>query len=319
MTPLLQRQRRGVVQVVAVRELGLTPVEGGFVRMDGRGRGRMVAVDKPGVFQPTRQQPLRSPVPTAHSSAISLTVKTVYSSPTSTSPPSATRRSSSTSASNTAVTSGTGYLLLRTGAATPESLASGFLRIAVQSMANAIKRISVARGYDVTGYTLQCFGGAGGQHACAVADALGMRQVLIHPLAGVLSAYGMGLADQIAMREASVELPLDDAAQRNGPNDDIGEAKRLELYRLQVLLRESEQRAFDLFLQNQIKGTSHLSLGQEAIAAGCAAAMTSARQLAPNSVFNSSRRWGSLSARLRTPTTTDHLSFLNSADRLCRV
>mgnify|MGYP002143189329 FL=1 len=69
----------------------------------------------------------------------------------------------------------------------------------------------MARGYDVTGYTLQCFGGAGGQHACAVADALGMQQVLIHPLAGVLSAYGMGLADQIAMREASVELPLDDA------------------------------------------------------------------------------------------------------------
>ena len=68
-------------------------------------------------------------------------------------------------------------------------------------MANAIKRISVARGYDVTQYTLQCFGGAGGQHACLVADALGMQRVLVHPLAGVLSAYGMGLADQIAMRE----------------------------------------------------------------------------------------------------------------------
>ena len=94
---------------------------------------------------------------------------------------------------------------------TAETVAAGALQIAVASMANAIKRISVARGYDVTGYTLQCFGGAGGQHACAVADALGMQQVLIHPLAGVLSAYGMGLADQIAMREASVELPLDDA------------------------------------------------------------------------------------------------------------
>jgi 5-oxoprolinase (ATP-hydrolysing) len=93
---------------------------------------------------------------------------------------------------------------------TAEAVAAGALQIAVASMANAIKRISVARGYDVTGYTLQCFGGAGGQHACAVADALGMQQVLIHPLAGVLSAYGMGLADQIAMREASVELPLDD-------------------------------------------------------------------------------------------------------------
>jgi 5-oxoprolinase (ATP-hydrolysing) len=90
-----------------------------------------------------------------------------------------------------------------------ESLAAGYLRIAVQAMANAIKRISVARGYDVTGYTLQCFGGAGGQHACGVADALGMTRVFVHPLAGVLSAYGMGLADQIAMREASVERALD--------------------------------------------------------------------------------------------------------------
>jgi len=95
--------------------------------------------------------------------------------------------------------------------ATAETLAEGFLQIAVQNMANAIKRISVARGYDVTQYTLQCFGGAGGQHACLVADALGMRRVFVHPLAGVLSAYGMGLADQIAMREASIELPLDEA------------------------------------------------------------------------------------------------------------
>jgi 5-oxoprolinase (ATP-hydrolysing) len=94
---------------------------------------------------------------------------------------------------------------------TAESLAEGFLQIAVQNMANAIKRISVARGYDVTQYTLQCFGGAGGQHACLVADALGMSRIFVHPLAGVLSAYGMGLADQIAMREAQVELPLDTA------------------------------------------------------------------------------------------------------------
>ena len=93
----------------------------------------------------------------------------------------------------------------------PEAVAAGALQIAVASMANAIKRISVARGHDVTGYTLQCFGGAGGQHACAVADALGMTTVLIHPLAGVLSAYGMGLADQTAMREGSIELALDDA------------------------------------------------------------------------------------------------------------
>jgi 5-oxoprolinase (ATP-hydrolysing) len=96
-------------------------------------------------------------------------------------------------------------------ARTPEQLADGFLEIAVQNMANAIKKISIARGYDVTRYTLQCFGGAGGQHACRVADALGMDAVFIHPLAGVLSAYGMGLADQAATREASIETLLDEA------------------------------------------------------------------------------------------------------------
>jgi len=93
-----------------------------------------------------------------------------------------------------------------------EDVAHGFIQIAVQQMANAIKKISVARGYDVTRYTLQCFGGAGGQHACLVADALGMSQVLVHPLAGVLSAYGMGLADQNVMREESVERRLDPQA-----------------------------------------------------------------------------------------------------------
>jgi 5-oxoprolinase (ATP-hydrolysing) len=92
----------------------------------------------------------------------------------------------------------------------PEEVAAGALRIAVGSMANAVKRISVMRGHDVSGYTLQCFGGAGGQHASLVADALGMTRVFIHPLAGVLSAYGMGLADQIAMREAAVEMELND-------------------------------------------------------------------------------------------------------------
>ncbi|WP_135506664.1 hydantoinase B/oxoprolinase family protein [Roseovarius aestuariivivens] len=90
----------------------------------------------------------------------------------------------------------------------PEEMAEGFLRIAVDNMANAIKKISVQRGHDVTGYTLQCFGGAGGQHACLVADALGMRRVLIHPYAGVLSAYGMGLAQITAMREAQYDAPL---------------------------------------------------------------------------------------------------------------
>jgi 5-oxoprolinase (ATP-hydrolysing) len=93
-------------------------------------------------------------------------------------------------------------------APSPEQVAAGFLDIAVANMANAIKKISVQRGYDVTQYVLATFGGAGGQHACAVADALGIGQVLIHPLAGVLSAYGMGLADVTAMRERAVEAPL---------------------------------------------------------------------------------------------------------------
>ena len=90
----------------------------------------------------------------------------------------------------------------------PEELADGFLRIAVENMANAIKKISVQRGYDVTDYALQCFGGAGGQHACLIADVLGMNTVLVHPFAGVLSAYGMGLADVRALRERTIEAGL---------------------------------------------------------------------------------------------------------------
>ncbi len=92
----------------------------------------------------------------------------------------------------------------------PEQVAEGFLKIAIENMANAIKQISVQRGYDITEYTLNCFGGAGGQHACLIADTLGMNRVFVHPLAGVLSAYGMGLADMRAMRERSVEIELDD-------------------------------------------------------------------------------------------------------------
>ncbi|MEN3365257.1 MAG: hypothetical protein V7606_2531 [Burkholderiales bacterium] len=91
---------------------------------------------------------------------------------------------------------------------TPEEVAAGFIEIAVGNMANAIKFISVQRGHDVTEYTLATFGGAGGQHACLVADALGMTRVFAHPFAGVLSAYGMGLADQTAMREQAMELVL---------------------------------------------------------------------------------------------------------------
>ncbi|MGH8694098.1 MAG: hydantoinase/oxoprolinase family protein, partial [Burkholderiales bacterium] len=95
---------------------------------------------------------------------------------------------------------------------TPEQVAEGFIEIAVGNMANAIKQISVQRGRDVTEYVLATFGGAGGQHACLVADALGMCRVFIHPLAGVLSAYGMGLAHQSVMREESVELKLVESA-----------------------------------------------------------------------------------------------------------
>ncbi len=93
----------------------------------------------------------------------------------------------------------------------PEQIADGFLRIAVANMANAIKKISVQRGYDVGEYALNCFGGAGGQHACLVADTLGMRTVLIHPFSGVLSAYGMGLADIRATRNRAVMKPVDGA------------------------------------------------------------------------------------------------------------
>src|SRR5271168_5055211 len=106
----------------------------------------------------------------------------------------------------------------------PEEVAGGALKIAVGSMANAVKRISVMRGHDLTDYTLQCFGGAGGQHACLVADALGMTRVFIHPLAGVLSAYGMGLADQVAMRQAALEHDLDE----RGLSEAIAIASRLQ-------------------------------------------------------------------------------------------
>ncbi len=113
------------------------------------------------------------------------------------------------------------------------SVAEGFLRIAVANMANAIKQVSVQKGHDATRFALACFGGAGGQHACLVADELGMETVLIHPLAGVLSAYGMGLADQTALREQAVELPLSEAtlprlqrARRHAGGAGIGGAAR---------------------------------------------------------------------------------------------
>ena len=128
-----------------------------------------------------------------------------------------------------------GDLAAQTGRSA-EDVAHGFIQIAVQQMANAIKKISVARGYDVTRYTLQCFGGAGGQHACLVADALGMTRVFVHPLAGVLSAYGMGLADQNVIREQAVETKLvpEALAGIEATLDQLATTARTELERQQV-------------------------------------------------------------------------------------
>ncbi|HEV7265358.1 MAG TPA: hydantoinase B/oxoprolinase family protein [Falsiroseomonas sp.] len=112
----------------------------------------------------------------------------------------------------------------------PKSVAEGFLRVAVANMANAIKQVSIQKGHDATRYALQCFGGAGGQHACLVADELGMETVFIHPFAGVLSAYGMGLADQTVIREQAVEAPLSpdgmaELARRLGALEQAGRAE----------------------------------------------------------------------------------------------
>jgi len=108
----------------------------------------------------------------------------------------------------TAVRHAFNNLAQQVGAKSAQEIADGFVKIAVENMANAIKKISVQRGYDVTHYALNCFGGAGGQHACLVADALGMTRVLIHPFSSLLSAYGMGLADIRATREQAIELPF---------------------------------------------------------------------------------------------------------------
>ncbi|MFD5845307.1 hydantoinase B/oxoprolinase family protein [Streptomyces chartreusis] len=114
---------------------------------------------------------------------------------------------------------------------TPEQVAEGYLQIAVANIANAVKRISVQKGHDVTRYALTTFGGAGGQHACMVADSLGIRTVLVPPMAGVLSALGIGLADTTAMREQSVEVPLDTASMPGvlKTADDLESAARAEL------------------------------------------------------------------------------------------
>ncbi|MEM6904052.1 MAG: hydantoinase/oxoprolinase family protein, partial [Pseudomonadota bacterium] len=113
----------------------------------------------------------------------------------------------------------------------PVAVAAGFLRIAIDNMAHAIRQVSVQRGHDVTRYALNSFGGAGGQHACLVADALGIETVLLHPFAGVLSAFGMGLADRRSLREQSVEAELNGAAaaKANDAATTLGEQARQEL------------------------------------------------------------------------------------------
>jgi len=113
----------------------------------------------------------------------------------------------------------------------PEQLADDLIRVAVDGMARAIKQISTHRGYDVSDYTLCCFGAAGGQHACLVADDLGIRSIILHPLAGVLSAYGMGLASVRALRQHSVERPLEPQAASDLTRllDDLARAAADEL------------------------------------------------------------------------------------------
>src|SRR5206468_10739237 len=120
------------------------------------------------------------------------------------------------------------------GAKSLEAIAEGSLDIAVDNMAAAIRKISIARGHDVTRYTLACFGGAGGQHACKDAAALGMERILVHPLAGVLSAYGIGIADVKAIRELSWLKPL---------HVDFSE-----------VLAELEQRARDALIEQGLHG-----------------------------------------------------------------
>ena len=110
-----------------------------------------------------------------------------------------------------------------------EEIAQGFLRIAVENMANAIKKISVQRGYDVTKYTMNCFGGAGGQHACLVADALGMESVFLHPFAGVLSAFGMGLADVRAMRENQFGKGIEQISAASSVLDSLTKDAKIEV------------------------------------------------------------------------------------------
>ena len=132
----------------------------------------------------------------------------------------------------------------------PEEAAEGFLQIAIANMANAIKEISIQRGYDVSQYTLACFGGAGGQHACQVADALGMTRIFLHPFAGVLSAYGMGLADIRAIRHRTVEAPLDAALMARLERDIAGLAAEA---RAEIAAQGIASEAIELLPQLHLK------------------------------------------------------------------
>ena len=146
----------------------------------------------------------------------------------------------------------------RTGRArTPEEVADGFLEIAVENMANAIKHISVERGYDVTEYTLCCFGGAGGQHACLVADALGMTRVLLHPLAGVLSAYGMGLADVRALRQQAVETRAVGRGAGGGRADARARSRRRRAPRSRRRASPPTRIAREAHAARQVRGHRH--------------------------------------------------------------
>jgi 5-oxoprolinase (ATP-hydrolysing) len=140
------------------------------------------------------------------------------------------------------------------GRRSPEEVADGCVRIAVENMANAIKKISVERGYDVTEYALNCFGSAGGQHACLIADSLGMETILVHPLSGLLSAYGMGLAPMRASRERSLEVPLDADAIRTieGLAYELGSSATEELLDEGV---EHDDIAIETFVHLRYAGT----------------------------------------------------------------
>jgi 5-oxoprolinase (ATP-hydrolysing) len=179
-----------------------------------------------------------------------------------------------------AVRHGFNNMAQKVGDKSPEQIADGFIKIAVENMANAIKKISVQRGYDVTRYALNCFGGAGGQHACMVADSLGMTRVLIHPFSSLLSAYGMGLADIRATREQAIEQPYGAKAlaalKRNGSA--LGRVAKAEVAGQGVRLSKIK-----IFVRAHIRyaGTDNALV----VAAGSAAAMQRAFEKAHKARF----------------------------------